>query len=233
MNDIEKLYALQLIDSQRLRIIRQVKNLLEQTREPQDLVDLRSKVASMQEEQEHLSTNQKAADAQVNIVKEKIEANQQVLTQGAITDPREISTLQTKINELEVNKAALEERALAALLEYEDNNKVFQPLNERLKSRQSEWEQAKNEFRELQVEMAAEMEELNKKRRDHANRVDESSLRTYEDLLRRKNGIAVTTISNSSCDACFMSLPISVATAPPNNDSYLNCPSCGRILVQR
>ncbi len=233
MIDIEKLYALQLIDSQRLRIIRQVKNLLEQTREPQDLVELRSKVVSMQQEQEHLSTNQKAADAQVNIVKEKIAANQQVLTGGELTDPREIATLQSMINELEVNKAALEERALAALLEYEDNNKVFQPLQEQLTSRNAEWEQAKSEFKALQVEMAAEMEELNRKRRDHALKMEASALEAYEDLLRRKNGIAVTTISNSSCDACFMSLPISVATAPPNHDAYLNCPSCGRILVQR
>jgi len=52
VNDIEKLYALQLIDAQRLRIVRQVKNLLEQTKEPQDLVELRSKVDLMQQEQE-------------------------------------------------------------------------------------------------------------------------------------------------------------------------------------
>ncbi len=171
MNDIEKLYALQLIDAQRLRIVRQVKNLLEQTKEPQDLVELRSKVDSMQQEQEHLSANQKAADAQVNIAREKIAANQQALADGHLTDPREIATLQTVINELEVNKAALEERALAALLEYEDNNKVFQPLQAKLQSRHTEWEQAKSEFRELQVEMATEMEDLNRQRRGpyHAN----------------------------------------------------------------
>ncbi len=233
MNDIEQLYALQLIDSQRLRIVRQIKNLLEQTREPQELVELRSKVASMQQEQEHLSTNQKAADAQVNIIKEKIKANEEVLTNGELTDPREISTLQTMITELEINKAALEERALAALLEYEDNNRVFQPLQEQLQSRHEEWEQAKYAFKERQVEMASEMEELNRKRRDHTKDLDAVALETYEDLLRRKNGIAVTTISNSSCDACFMSLPISVATAPPNSTSYLSCPSCGRMLLQR
>ena len=232
--DIEKLFDLQQIDLKRLKIVKQVKKSLVSVREPADLVRLRESVSSMSEEQESLKENQALAESQVNVVKEKISANQDLLNSGRLTDPKDIAALQSQITELESTKSAYEERALAALLEFEDKNKQYQPLVQRLEELTDEWEELRRGVREEQATMAAELKELNQERSVRASDMNEDALRTYEDLLKRKNGIAVTTITNSSCDACFMSLPTSVATAPHiGSDSYLHCPSCGRMLIQR
>lgn len=235
-NVIEKLYDLQQIDLQRLRIIKDVKQALEDTKEPRELADLRSRVQTLGGEQDALRSNQRIAESQVETVKEKIAANQAMLHSGQLTDPKAIASLQTSIDELENNKASLEERALAALLEYEDKHRTFQPLQTRLQKQEAQWQAVKEEFQQRQTVMAQEMKGLNEQRKAHAKHIDTTALQVYEDLLKRKNGIAVTTISNSSCDACFMSLPTSVATAPRNHTAsagFLLCPSCGRILVQR
>lgn len=231
--NIEKLYELQQIDLRRLRIVKDVRKSLEGVREPQDLVELRASVNGMQEEQDGLRNSQKAAEAQVENIKEKIAANENMLNTVGLTDPKEIAALQAIITELEREKASMEERALAALLEFEDKHKAFKPLEESLSERDAEWQSAKEEFGERQTTLAEELKALNAERKNHANALDAGSLEVYEDLLKRKNGIAVTTISNSFCDACFMSLPTSVSTAPHGNGmGYLFCPSCGRILVR-
>lgn len=233
-NDIEKLYALQQIDLQRLRIIKDVKRSLAEVQEPPDLADLRAKYASLREEQEGLRNNQTSAEAQVATIKDKIAANQDMLESGRLTDPKEIAALQAIIVELEGSKSSLEERALAALLEFEDKQKVVQPLRAKLEEQDSQWQSLKDDFGKKQSTLAKEMKVLNAERKTQAASMNAAALAMYEDLLKRKNGIAVTTISDSSCDACFMSLPTSVATAPRDNGSaYLHCPSCGRILVQR
>ena len=233
-NDIEKLFDLQQIDLKRLRIVKRVKKSLVSVREPIDLVRLRESVGSMSEEQESLKENQALAESQVKVVKEKIAANQDLLNSGRLTDPKDIAALQSQIAELEITKSTYEERALAALLEFEDKNKQYQPLVERLEERTGEWEELRRCAREEQEGMAAELKELNRERSVRASDMNKDALQIYEELLKRKNGIAVTTITNSSCDACFMSLPTSVATAPRNGSSnYLHCPSCGRMLLQR
>ncbi len=232
-NNIEKLYELQQIDLRRLRIIKEIRKSLEDIKEPRDLAELRASVMVMQEEQDGLRNSQKAAEAQVENIKEKIAANQNLLDNVGLTDPKEIAALQAIITELEREKASMEERALAALLEYEDKHKAFQPRQETLAARDAEWQMAKDAFGERQTTIAEELRALNAERKTHADTVDAESLEVYEDLLKRKNGIAVTTISNSFCDACFMSLPTSVSTAPHGNGrGYLFCPSCGRILVR-
>ena len=232
--NIENLFDLQQIDLKRLHIVKQVKKSLVSVREPTDLARLRESVSVMGEEQETLKENQALAESQVKVVKEKIAANQDLLNSGRLTDPKDIAALQAQIAELESTKSAYEERALAALLEFEDKNKQYQPLLERLEERVGEWEQLRHSAREEQAGMAAELKELNRERSVRASNMNKDALRTYEELLKRKNGIAVTTITNSSCDACFMSLPTSVATAPRNgSNDYLHCPSCGRMLIQR
>ena len=232
-NNIEKLYELQQIDQRRLRIVKDVRKSLEDIKEPQDLADLRANVNGMQEEQDGLRNSQKAAESQVENIKEKITANSNMLDTVGLTDPKEIAALQAIITELEREKSSMEERALAALLEYEDKHKAFRPLEETLSARDAEWQSAKDEFGQRQSTLAEELKALNAERKTHADALDAESLEVYEDLLKRKNGIAVTTISNSFCDACFMSLPTSVSTAPHGNGTgYLFCPSCGRILVR-
>ncbi len=232
-SNIEKLYELQQVDLRRLRIIKGIRKSLDDIKEPRDLAELRATVTAMQEEQDGLRSSQKAAEAQVENIKEKIAANQSLLENAGLTDPKEITTLQAIITELEREKAAMEERALAALLEYEDKRQAFRPQQTILEARDAEWQSAKKEFSSRQAMIAEELKALNAERKTRADRVDAETLDVYEDLLKRKNGIAVTTISNSFCDACFMSLPTSVSTAPHGNGrGYLFCPSCGRILVR-
>ena len=133
-NNIEKLYELQQIDQRRLRIVKDVRKSLEDIKEPQDLADLRANVNGMQEEQDGLRNSQKAAESQVENIKEKITANSNMLDTVGLTDPKEIAALQAIITELEREKSSMEERALAALLEYEDKHKAFKPSGRNLVS---------------------------------------------------------------------------------------------------
>ncbi|NJN82658.1 MAG: hypothetical protein HC802_10565 [Caldilineaceae bacterium] len=62
--------------------------------------------------------------------------------------------------------------------------------------------------------------------------MDAELLTEYEDLRRRKNGVAVTLIQMDTCGACHMQIPTGVVSSVRSSKNVLvTCPSCGRILV--
>ena len=167
-NNTEKLYELQQIDLRRLRIVKDVRKSLDEIKEPRILAELRANVTGLQEELDGLRNSQKAAEAQADNIKEKIAANLNLLENVGLTDPKDIAALQAIITELERERASMEERALAALLEYEDKNKAFQPRIETLTERDAEWHRLKDEFGERQSSLAEELRKLNAERKTQA-----------------------------------------------------------------
>ena len=55
-------------------------------------------------------------------------------------------------------------------------------------------------------------------------------LNNYEQLRKQRRGIAVTTVSDSSCSACGTTLTASQQQSARSTSQLFYCPSCGRIL---
>ncbi|HLO29263.1 MAG TPA: C4-type zinc ribbon domain-containing protein, partial [Anaerolineales bacterium] len=56
------------------------------------------------------------------------------------------------------------------------------------------------------------------------------TLDIYEQLRKQKRGIAITTISDSSCGACGTTLTPSQKQSARSTSQLFHCPTCGRIL---
>jgi predicted nucleic acid-binding Zn-ribbon protein len=52
----------------------------------------------------------------------------------------------------------------------------------------------------------------------------------YNDIKKRKKGIAVAMIKNGICSGCRMSLPVATISEARKCDAIIICENCGRIL---
>lgn len=58
-------------------------------------------------------------------------------------------------------------------------------------------------------------------------------MRQYEDIGKRRKGIAVTAAADGLCLACRLGFPPQIYNDLQRNEKILNCPNCGRIIFWR
>ena len=83
----------------------------------------------------------------------------------------------------------------------------------------------------------ANIEAINKGKKDkdgqrgeQAMQIKTSTLRKYDTLRQRRNGLAVVNVVDGVCQGCFMSLPPQLFNRLLRGDELLDCPTCQRMI---
>src|SRR2546426_831976 len=130
----------------------------------------------------------------------------------------ELQLVDTQIARLETALAALDD-GTAMRAQVEQARSAEETARAELQARQSR-------LRDL----TAELEAARRQRGALAAEVDPDFLRRYERLRSRKDGVAVTAVNGSVCNACHMTVPEAVLNAARERDEIRTCEDCGRIL---
>jgi predicted nucleic acid-binding Zn-ribbon protein len=75
-----------------------------------------------------------------------------------------------------------------------------------------------------------DLENLESERKAVAGNISEDFFTLYNQLRQQRRGIAVATLSDSSCAACGTTLTPSQQQSARSSSQLFNCPTCGRIL---
>jgi predicted nucleic acid-binding Zn-ribbon protein len=92
---------------------------------------------------------------------------------------------------------------------------------------------AKAELEELDRrdgEYRKHLDALAARRAEAAKVVDPGLLRRYEDIKRRRAGIAVAPVIGSTCRGCNRNIPPQLSIVLHRADSIETCPNCNRII---
>jgi predicted nucleic acid-binding Zn-ribbon protein len=79
-------------------------------------------------------------------------------------------------------------------------------------------------------EYMARLDELKARREDAARRVDPALLSRYENIKRRRAGIAVAPVVGNTCRGCNRNIPPQLGLVLQRADSVETCPNCNRII---
>ena len=96
--------------------------------------------------------------------------------------------------------------------------------------------QKQSEGSEEQLEqerVQRQQERLKVEREAILQAVDHAALALYEEIKTNRRGVAVTTISEGSCDACGSVLTPAHQQIAGHSAQLTHCPACGRILYAR
>lgn len=108
---------------------------------------------------------------------------------------------------------------------------------DKLKLSNDDLKKARSAFATESAMLNAEKENLNQKmvglhnkRQPIIQQIDSVYLSQYDALRKRKNGVAIAMLNDSSCGACGANLTPSQRQTARSSSILFICPSCGRII---
>ncbi len=224
------LFRLQQVDSQMDQINARLTSIRETLQNDGAIRSASAALSAAESQSQTTGRGLKAAEAEFEKQRLKIEQAESSLYGGKVHNPKELQDLQNDVASLKRHLATLENLELEAMMTHESAEKELQTAKADLEIAQAS---ASNQHSDLTKESEAlqkEIERLNSERKAVMSDLPQSSLNTYDQLRERKRGLAVAAISDSSCAACGATLtPAQHQNARSTSQLFL-CPTCGRIL---
>jgi predicted nucleic acid-binding Zn-ribbon protein len=150
---------------------------------------------------------------------------------GRISDPKELSALERKIEELDRRTGKLEEDIILLLDEVET-------LQEQVNQKQADVEEMSNQLSVIRrhceqrsAELDTELEQLSEQRTELETQTKSSLLDDYEHTRQNSANVAVTVAKNRACSACHTAVASSLLGELQQPTRVVRCESCRRILV--
>ena len=147
-----------------------------------------------------------------------------------IKSNKEYKAVLKEIEDLKKAKFQREEKSLQIMEEIEVLKKKCQDDEKEVAEGKKKLDKEKNE---VQTELKAlddELQLFEKKRDILSQTVEQELLKKYLLLKERKQGQAISPVSQSVCQVCHMRIPPQMYNELIRGDSLLRCTNCGRII---
>ncbi|MGH3456613.1 zinc ribbon domain-containing protein [Aeromicrobium sp.] len=181
-----------------------------------------------------LTRAQAKADAEVEQVKARRARDEDRLSSGAITNPKDLASLQHELGALERRISTLEDDELEVMEQLEE-------AQNRLNSVTADLDAVKVDLEHVTTARDSAIEAIDAQAATAANEREEVLAQVPEDLLslyskvrEQYGGLAAAVLRARRCEGCRLELngaDLREIAAKPD-DEVLRCPECSRILVR-
>ncbi|MGC3997824.1 MAG: C4-type zinc ribbon domain-containing protein [Anaeromyxobacter sp.] len=149
---------------------------------------------------------------------------------GDIRTPREYAAFSREIDILKKSNDAQGEQVKALGAQALDIQKALEQQGEALAEAEDAAEGQVKALAAQQAELEARRTSLEARRVESAKLVDPSLLAKYENIKRRRAGVAVTPVVGMTCKGCQRNIPPQLAITLQRANSIETCPNCNRII---
>ena len=181
-----------------------------------------------------LTRAQSKADAEVENVKARRVRDEERMSSGAITNPKDLESLQHELGALQRRISTLEDEELEVMERLEDAQKRLSAVTADLDGLKAELEQV-TAVRDSAVEtIDAEAGTATAERERIVAQVPAELLALYDKVRAQYGGLAAAELRARRCEGCRLEIngaDLREIAAMPD-DEVLRCPECSRILVR-
>jgi len=149
---------------------------------------------------------------------------------GEIRTPREYAALSREIDIAKKTNESQSEQIKAIAAAALDIKKSLEGLEEQLAEKEESSAAELDALQKRGAEQDEKLKALQSRRSDTSKRVDPALLGKYENIRRRRAGIAVAPVVGSTCKGCNRNIPPQLSIVLQRADSIETCPSCHRII---
>lgn len=173
---------------------------------------------------------QKDAEWALDDVISRLKEQERRLYGGAVSNSKELQSLQQEVQRLRALQSRQEEATLEVIDMAESLQEIAQRKSEELKQAEELWKQesATNVARRDQLEVRRQ--ELQEKRTVFAASLNSELVARYDTMRRTKQGRAVSKVEQNSCQWCRVILTPSELQRVRISAELQTCTNCGRIL---
>lgn len=229
-NPIFHLYHLQKLDSRldsikdRLKSISSILNSDARIAVAEKVLDEKKKAFSVQQKKLQL------IEESIHAKRMKIEQSEASLYGGGIKNPKELQDLQKEIVSIKSTILSLEESELAAMFDVENAEKEVTVAEDALKTVMTTVACSQSQLMAERTELEQTVHKLEQERPAIVSQISSSSLDLYEELRKKKRGIAVAAVEERCCSLCGTELTPAEFQAAKSPSTLFYCASCGRLL---
>ena len=229
MSQARVLYDLQQIDTEIRTKKQRLGEVLRLQKEPPPLVAARERVATIDADLQKWQARHRALTADIAALADKTKREEDRLYSGVVKNTKELNDLQREVEALGRRRATLEDEALLVMMEADDRQTTKRAAEDEVARLAGEFTTASATYRQEQQVLATHLNQLIEKRGRHITLAQPALIKTYDDLIRQKNGLAVAGLQANKCLGCRLTLSASVIRAV-DEGKLIFCENCGRIL---
>ena len=236
-DDQLRLLDLQALDSALDRLAHRRRTLpeIEQIEQlDRKVTQLGDDIVLVETEDSDLGREQSKLEADIDLVRTRMQKDQRRLDAGQVSSPRELENLQSEIESLKRRQSDLEDEELEIMEKREVVQTRLQELRderEQLLGTLAETEQRRDA---TFAEIDAESEKTAQQRAELASAMPADLLALYEKVRAASSGVGAAALHRGRCEGCHLQLN----TTDLNNlreapeDEVVRCEECRRILVR-
>lgn len=228
---IADLFNLQKVDYNAVKVRRRFQEIQKALTASSELAAARERVSKVQTELSQLTSEQKDCELEAESLANRIAETDKQLMSGETTNHKELESLQANLEALKRQKDAVESRSVEVLEQIEKLASNLENFQSELETVEGAWKQKVTALKSDGQKLQQQFQLLKKKRKVIVQSLDKSALELYDQLRKRKGGVAVAPLKEDTCGACNMQVPSGVISSARSTESEpVYCPSCGRIL---
>ncbi len=149
---------------------------------------------------------------------------------GEIRTPREYAALSREIDIAKKTNDTQVEHLKELAAQAAAMQKSLEAREEVLAEKEEGAQAELGTLEKLESELAEKLKALDAHRAETAKQVDPALLAKYENIRRRRAGIAVAPVVGSTCRGCNRNIPPQLGIVLQRVDSIEICPNCNRII---
>ncbi len=229
--DLQRLYELQTIDT----AIGERETLLAEADDGTTALQALEEARAELEQLEKDLHAKQARHRQLELDLETILADRQERSErcygGMVSDPKELSALQAKIEELGRNADRHEDMILELLEEIDILTERVAAQKERVAELEARHAKIVEVYESSTTQAREEITELRERRDSVVAAIDDALVREYEQLRSHLGGIAVAALRDGTCAVCNVAVSRTRQSMVAKGMTLVKCESCRRILV--
>ncbi len=231
MSTAETLLDLQDNDTIVDRLTRRLAEIKASLHETEELIAARSARAAAEQTVIHNRAHRKDLELADTSLETKIKQAEQRLYSGLVKNPKELLDLQNDITSLKKQKNTLDDQLFDAMVALEESETHLRTCIDTHTRVETEWRASQGSLNHEQDEAEAELAKHQQIQAELRAELSATDLALYDQLRRRKGGLAVVELNGSMCSGCGVR-PSAHVMQQINQEQWARCGNCERILVK-
>lgn len=230
MSHVADILTLQTLDDEAAALRAALADIEQRLRGDAELDEARRELAEADARLASLQKDQRRVEGAIEDLNAKIIPGEKKLYDGSIHSPKELTSLQHELETLKALRVRHEDELLETMSALETADRERQAARTTVARLEKRWEQQQQELRIDAARINDAIARVDQKRNLHKPTIPPRSLALYEELRRRKGGLAVARLKGGTCTGCRVTVPDAVRKRVFSPVQLAQCPNCERLL---
>ena len=230
MTEVGEIVTLQAIDDEAAAYHAALEDVERRLRGNDELDAARRELAVTAAAHAAAQKEQRTLEAEIEGLTAKIEPEEQRLYSGSVTSPKELRSIQHELDTLKERRSGFEEQLLNLFSRVEVAERERARSAKAVAQLEAIWERDQQDLRRESKRLGDLIARVQRRRDEQKARLAPRSLHVYEDVRRRKGGLAIVQVRGGVCSGCRIMIPEGLRKRAWTSDVPAQCPNCERIL---